>query len=50
MAGQSKQGPSTGLTPHIAIADKRASEAIDFYIKAFGATENMRIPASMGCG
>ena len=42
------QGPTTGLTPHIAIADKRASEAIDFYIKAFGATENMRMPADDG--
>ena len=42
------QGPTTGLTPHIAIADKRASEAIDFYIKAFGATENVRMPADDG--
>lgn len=42
------QGPTSGLTPHIAIADKRASEAIDFYIKAFGATENMRMPADDG--
>lgn len=42
------QGPTTGLTPHIAIADKRASEAIDFYIRAFGATENMRMPADDG--
>lgn len=40
------QGPTSGLTPHIAIADKRASEAIDFYIKAFGAAENMRMPAA----
>lgn len=42
------QGPTGGLTPHLAIADKRASEAIDFYTKAFGATENMRIPADDG--
>ena len=42
------QGPTTGLTPHIAIADKRASEAIDFYIRAFGATENVRVPADDG--
>ena len=42
------QSPTTGLTPHIAIADKRASEAIDFYIRAFGATENMRMPAEDG--
>ena len=42
------QSPTTGLTPHIAIADKRGTEAIDFYIKAFGATENMRMPADDG--
>lgn len=42
------QGPTGGLTPHLAIADKRASEAIDFYTHAFGATEQMRIPADDG--
>ena len=42
------QGARAGVTPHIAIADKRASEAIDFYIKAFGATEIMRMPADDG--
>ena len=42
------QGPTGGLTPHIAIADKRASEAIEFYKKAFGATENVRVPADDG--
>jgi len=42
------QGPTSGLTPHIAIADKRASEAIDFYKKAFGATEQVRRPADDG--
>jgi PhnB protein len=42
------QGPTSGLTPHLAIADKRASEAIDFYKKAFGATERMRMPAEDG--
>lgn len=42
------QGPTSGLTPHIAIADKRASEAIDFYKKAFGATEQVRMPAEDG--
>ena len=44
----SAQTPATGLTPHIAIPDKRGSEAIDFYAKAFGATENMRMPAEDG--
>ena len=32
------QGPTGGLTPHIAIADKRGAEAIEFYVKAFGAS------------
>lgn len=36
------QGPTGGLTPHIQIGDKRAAEAIDFYTKAFGATEMRR--------
>ncbi len=40
------QGPTGGLTPHIQIGDKRAAEAIDWYIKAFGATEVRRQPAS----
>lgn len=43
-----EQGPTSGLTPHIAIADKRASEAIDFYVRAFGAVEQMRMPADDG--
>jgi PhnB protein len=42
------QGPTTGLTPHIAIADSRAGEAIEFYKKAFGATEQLRMPAEDG--
>ena len=29
--------PSTGITPFLAIRDKRAKEALDFYAKAFGA-------------
>lgn len=45
---QPNQGPTGGLTPHIAIAGKRAGEAIDFYIKAFGAVEQIRIPADDG--
>ncbi len=48
MAAQENQGPTSGLTPHIAIADKRGSEAIDFYTKAFGATEQVRILAEDG--
>ena len=42
------QGPVTGLTPHITIRDARAAEAIDFYTKAFGATEMRRTPAQDG--
>jgi PhnB protein len=42
------QGPSSGLTPHLAIADKRGSEAIDFYAKAFGAIEQARMLADDG--
>lgn len=42
------QGPTTGLTPHITIRDKRAKEAIDFYKAAFGATEMTRMPAQDG--
>ncbi len=33
------QGPQGGLTPHITIGHKRASDAIAFYKKAFGASE-----------
>jgi PhnB protein len=42
------QGPTTGLTPHLAIADKRGAEAIDFFAKAFGAIEQARMLADDG--
>src|SRR3546814_14738776 len=42
------QAPTGGLTPHITIRDKRAAEAIDFYARAFGATEVVRVPADDG--
>lgn len=42
------QTPTSGLTPHLAIADKRGGEAIAFYARAFGATERMRMPAEDG--
>ena len=48
MERQPNQGPVTGLTPHITIRDARAAEAIDFYIKAFGATEARRMAAPDG--
>jgi PhnB protein len=37
---------TSGLTPHLSIPDIRASEAIDFYKAAFGATERIRMLAS----
>jgi PhnB protein len=42
------EAPTSGLTPHIQIGDNRAAEAIDFYKKAFGATEVRRQPADDG--
>jgi PhnB protein len=42
------QGPTSGLTPHLSIRDGRAAEAIDFYKAAFGAEEQMRMPADDG--
>lgn len=43
-----KQGPTTGLSPHINIRDGRAAEAIDFYTTAFGAAEQRRMMADDG--
>ena len=43
-----QQGPSSGLTPHLAIRDSRCSEAIAFYQQAFGAEELLRMPAEDG--
>jgi PhnB protein len=48
MTDSSNQAPTGGLTPHIQIADNRGAEAIDFYIKAFGAAELRRMPAEDG--
>ena len=36
------QEPEGGLTPHLAIGGGRAAEAIEFYKRAFNATELMR--------
>ena len=41
-------GPMSGVTPHLAVRGGRCGEAIDFYKKAFGATEMMRMPADDG--
>jgi PhnB protein len=48
MTNAADQGPNAGLTPHLAIGGGRAAEAIDFYKRAFGAEEAMRIPADDG--
>lgn len=48
MTDNSTAVPTSGLTPHIQVGDKKASEAIAFYIAAFGATEIMRMPAEDG--
>lgn len=48
MSYDPNQGPTGGLTPHIQIGDKRAAEAINWYIKAFGATEMRRQVADDG--
>lgn len=42
------QGPEDGLTPHLAIGEGKAAEAIDFYKRAFGAEEMMRHAADDG--
>jgi PhnB protein len=43
-----EQSPSGGVTPHIAIREGKAAEAIDFYQRAFGAEELMRHPSDDG--
>jgi len=43
-----QQGPAGGITPHLAIRDRRAAEAIDFYTRAFGARELHRVPTEDG--
>jgi PhnB protein len=39
--GKPDQGPTNGVTPHLTIAGRRGSEAVDFYKAAFGAEEAM---------
>jgi PhnB protein len=41
-----QQGPTGGLTPHLVVSS--AAKAIDFYKKAFGAREVVRMPAEDG--
>lgn len=39
MPEDAEQGPTGGVTPHLTIADEKASKAIDFYKRAFAAEE-----------
>jgi PhnB protein len=42
-------GPTTGVTPHLAILNRRGREAVDFYERAFAATRVMEpMPAEDG--
>jgi PhnB protein len=43
-----QQGPTSGVTPHLSIPDRRGTEAVDFYIAAFGARELARMPSEDG--
>lgn len=45
---EAPQGPTGGLTPHLCIRDNRGAEAIEFYTRAFGATEQRRNLADDG--
>ncbi|MDP1914550.1 VOC family protein [Brevundimonas sp.] len=42
------QGPTTGVTPHLTIPSRGGQAAIEFYTRAFGATEIRRVPAEDG--
>jgi len=48
MERNQQQGPSGGITTHLLIRDRRATEAIDFYTRAFGARELHRVPSDDG--
>ena len=41
MSANPDQGPSSGVTPHLTIRDRRGHEALAFYKTAFGAEEAM---------
>ena len=45
---QPNQGPTGGVTPHLTIPSKGGLAAIEFYGRAFGAEEIMRMPAEDG--
>jgi PhnB protein len=48
MASNPNVPPTSGLTPMLQIGENRAAEAIDFYVKAFGATDVRRQVAEDG--
>jgi len=48
MTDDVNEPPTSGLTPHIQIGERRAAEAIEFYKSAFGATEMRRQLADDG--
>ena len=48
VAGGAEQAPMAGAVPHLTLRGGQAAAAIDFYARAFGATELMRMPADHG--
>ena len=42
------QGPATGIIPHLSIPSRGGQAALEFYTRAFGATEERRMPAEDG--
>ncbi|WP_439477803.1 VOC family protein [Brevundimonas sp.] len=42
------QGPVIGIAPHLTIPSRGGQAAIEFYTRAFGATEIRRMPAEDG--
>jgi PhnB protein len=48
MERNAQQGPPGGITSHLLIRDRCASDAVDFYTRAFGAREVYRVPSDDG--
>ena len=47
-ADHNAQGPTTGVAPHLTIPSRGGQAAIEFYTRAFGATEVRRMLAEDG--
>ena len=45
---QKTEGPTSGVTPHLTIPSRGGQAAIEFYTRAFGATEERRMLAEDG--